>query len=79
LRKLAAEHDLDLAAIAGTGTGGRITKHDVEVRHRRRSPGRGDRLPAPRLSAAAPVGTLRAGRPPVTPLRPRRPARRSCR
>ncbi len=31
VRKLAAEHNLDLAAIAGTGTGGRITKHDVEA------------------------------------------------
>ncbi len=29
VRKLAAEHGLDLAAIAGTGTGGRITKKDV--------------------------------------------------
>jgi 2-oxoglutarate dehydrogenase E2 component (dihydrolipoamide succinyltransferase) len=31
VRKLAAEHHLDLGAIAGTGTGGRITKHDVEA------------------------------------------------
>ena len=31
VRKLAAEHNLDLSAIAGTGTGGRITKHDVEA------------------------------------------------
>ena len=31
VRKLAAEHDLDLSSIAGTGTGGRITKHDVEA------------------------------------------------
>jgi pyruvate dehydrogenase E2 component (dihydrolipoamide acetyltransferase) len=29
VRKLAKEHDLDLAQIAGTGTGGRITKSDV--------------------------------------------------
>ncbi len=31
VRKLAAEHDLDLSAIAGTGTGGRITKQDVQA------------------------------------------------
>jgi pyruvate dehydrogenase E2 component (dihydrolipoamide acetyltransferase) len=31
VRKLAAEHDLDLAQIPGTGTGGRITKKDVEA------------------------------------------------
>jgi pyruvate dehydrogenase E2 component (dihydrolipoamide acetyltransferase) len=29
VRKLAKEHDLDLGQIAGTGTGGRITKSDV--------------------------------------------------
>lgn len=29
VRKLAAEHDVDLATVAGTGTGGRITKQDV--------------------------------------------------
>ncbi len=31
VRKMAAEHGLDLSAVAGTGTGGRITKHDVEA------------------------------------------------
>ena len=31
VRKLAAEHDIDLAALKGTGTGGRITKQDVQV------------------------------------------------
>jgi 2-oxoglutarate dehydrogenase E2 component (dihydrolipoamide succinyltransferase) len=31
VRRLAEEHDLDLARIAGTGTGGRITKRDVEA------------------------------------------------
>jgi pyruvate dehydrogenase E2 component (dihydrolipoyllysine-residue acetyltransferase) len=31
VRKLAAEHNLDLAQISGTGTGGRITKKDVET------------------------------------------------
>jgi pyruvate dehydrogenase E2 component (dihydrolipoamide acetyltransferase) len=29
VRRLAAEHDLDLSSIAGSGTGGRITKQDV--------------------------------------------------
>src|SRR5207248_28329 len=29
VRRLAAEHDLDLSLISGTGTGGRITKNDV--------------------------------------------------
>lgn len=30
VRKLATEHGLDLNTITGTGTGGRITKHDVQ-------------------------------------------------
>ena len=31
VRKLAAEHDVDLESIRGTGTGGRITKQDIMV------------------------------------------------
>jgi pyruvate dehydrogenase E2 component (dihydrolipoamide acetyltransferase) len=31
VRRLADEHDLDLAQVEGTGTGGRITKKDVEA------------------------------------------------
>jgi 2-oxoglutarate dehydrogenase dihydrolipoamide succinyltransferase (E2 component) len=31
VRKMAQEHGLDLATVAGTGTGGRITKKDVEA------------------------------------------------
>jgi pyruvate dehydrogenase E2 component (dihydrolipoyllysine-residue acetyltransferase) len=31
VRRLAAEHSVDLAAVVGTGTGGRITKSDVEA------------------------------------------------
>jgi pyruvate dehydrogenase E2 component (dihydrolipoamide acetyltransferase) len=30
VRKLAAEHSIDLSRVVGTGTGGRITKHDVQ-------------------------------------------------
>ena len=31
VRRLAAEHDLELAEIPGTGTGGRVTKKDIEA------------------------------------------------
>jgi pyruvate dehydrogenase E2 component (dihydrolipoamide acetyltransferase) len=31
VRKMAAEHSIDLAQVRGTGTGGRITKHDVRA------------------------------------------------
>jgi pyruvate dehydrogenase E2 component (dihydrolipoamide acetyltransferase) len=48
VRRLAAEHGLDLATIAGTGTGGRITKKDVE------SAIAGGGAPAVSASAAAP-------------------------
>src|SRR5215211_6685552 len=30
VRRLAAEHDVDIAEISGTGTGGRVTKKDIE-------------------------------------------------
>jgi pyruvate dehydrogenase E2 component (dihydrolipoamide acetyltransferase) len=31
VRKMAAEHSIDLAQVQGTGSGGRITKHDVQA------------------------------------------------
>jgi pyruvate dehydrogenase E2 component (dihydrolipoamide acetyltransferase) len=31
VRKMASEHSIDLAQVRGTGTGGRITKHDVQA------------------------------------------------
>ena len=31
VRRLASEHSIDLAQVRGTGTGGRITKHDVQA------------------------------------------------
>ena len=44
VRKLAREHDVDLAKLSGTGTGGRVTKQDVLdfVEHRTAAP-----VPAP--------------------------------
>jgi 2-oxoisovalerate dehydrogenase E2 component (dihydrolipoyl transacylase) len=30
VRRLAAEHDIDISGISGTGTGGRVTKKDIE-------------------------------------------------
>src|SRR3712207_6791370 len=30
VRRLAAEHDVDISEISGTGTGGRVTKKDIE-------------------------------------------------
>ncbi|HUC56469.1 MAG TPA: 2-oxo acid dehydrogenase subunit E2 [Streptosporangiaceae bacterium] len=56
VRKLAAEHSIDLATLSGTGVGGRIRKQDVLEAARA---GRGDETPgtapsAPAAPAAAP-------------------------
>jgi 2-oxoglutarate dehydrogenase E2 component (dihydrolipoamide succinyltransferase) len=64
-RRMAEEHGLDLGRVAGTGTGGRVTREDVE-----RHLGAGDAAPAAPVSApggvAAPgagVGASASGRP----------------
>ncbi|HLZ31515.1 MAG TPA: 2-oxoglutarate dehydrogenase complex dihydrolipoyllysine-residue succinyltransferase [Chloroflexota bacterium] len=54
-RRMAEEHGLDLASVEGTGTGGRVTREDVE-RH---------------LGAAAsPAAPAAASKPPLTPEQP---------
>jgi pyruvate dehydrogenase E2 component (dihydrolipoamide acetyltransferase) len=61
VRKLAAEHDVDLGSIAGTGVGGRIRKQDVldAARHLR-----GAEAPRP---AAVPAGPAPAPQPAFAP------------
>lgn len=51
VRKLAREHNVDLAKVSGTGTGGRVTKQDVLdfVEHRTTAP---VTAPAPRQASA---------------------------
>jgi pyruvate dehydrogenase E2 component (dihydrolipoamide acetyltransferase) len=62
VRKLAAEHDIDLSSIAGTGVGGRIRKQDVLDAARQR---RGGEAPRPAAAAAsAPPAQTAAGAPP---------------
>jgi 2-oxoglutarate dehydrogenase E2 component (dihydrolipoamide succinyltransferase) len=58
VRKLAAEHDIDLGSIAGTGVGGRIRKQDVLDAARLRRGGE-----PPRPAPAAPPPTVPAGLP----------------
>lgn len=57
VRKLAAEHNVDLASLKGTGVGGRIRKQDVL-----------DAAKAP-AEAAAPAPAAAAAAPEVSPLR----------
>jgi pyruvate dehydrogenase E2 component (dihydrolipoamide acetyltransferase) len=60
VRKLAREHNIDLAQVSGTGTGGRVTKQDVLdfVEHRSSAPAAAPAAPAPstpRPAAPAPA------------------------
>jgi pyruvate dehydrogenase E2 component (dihydrolipoamide acetyltransferase) len=66
VRKLAAEHDVDLAALTGTGVGGRIRKQDVlEAARTRQAPPAQQSRPAAPAPAAAPAPVA------VSPLRGR--------
>jgi pyruvate dehydrogenase E2 component (dihydrolipoamide acetyltransferase) len=58
VRKLAAEHGVDLGSIAGTGVGGRIRKQDVLDAARQRRGG-----DAPRPAAAPPAAAAQAAPP----------------
>ena len=70
VRKLAAEHGVDLATVAGTGVGGRIRKQDVVDAARVRR----EAIAAAQQSAAA-DGQAAAGRPPAGQAQgPSRPA-----
>ena len=75
VRKMAAEHNLDLAAIPGTGVAGRVTKHDVvgyiEAGRRGGPPSEPARQPEP-AAAAAPVSAGAAARAPA-PAQPADP------
>ena len=65
VRRLAAEHDVDLSALRGTGVGGRIRKQDVLDAARNGSGSYGE--PAP---AAAPTPTITQPAPAAAPSAP---------
>ncbi|OBB97035.1 2-oxoglutarate dehydrogenase, E2 component, dihydrolipoamide succinyltransferase [Mycobacterium sp. 852002-30065_SCH5024008] len=59
VRKLATEHDIDLAGITGTGVGGRIRKQDVLAAAEKKQ--QAQKAPAPaQAPAAAPAGEGKA-------------------
>ncbi|GAA3041307.1 2-oxoglutarate dehydrogenase, E2 component, dihydrolipoamide succinyltransferase [Pseudonocardia yunnanensis] len=69
VRKLAAEHDVDLSVITGTGVGGRIRKQDVLAAAESRKPApEPERAPAP-AAAAAPAASA-----PAAPTRMPKPS-----
>jgi 2-oxoglutarate dehydrogenase E2 component (dihydrolipoamide succinyltransferase) len=72
VRKLAAEHGVDLAQVVGTGTGGRITKNDVLafVAQAPAAPPAAAPVPAPAAPAAAAVQApvAPAGQAPAAPV-----------
>jgi pyruvate dehydrogenase E2 component (dihydrolipoamide acetyltransferase) len=67
VRKLAAQHDVDLSTINGTGVGGRIRKQDViAAAEARRAEAAPEPTPAPAPAASAPAT---AAEPEISPLR----------
>jgi pyruvate dehydrogenase E2 component (dihydrolipoamide acetyltransferase) len=61
VRKLAAEHGVDLSSIRGTGVGGRIRKQDVLAAAEKASAARAEPQPAAAAPATAPPATAPAG------------------
>ncbi|MDX6020986.1 2-oxoglutarate dehydrogenase complex dihydrolipoyllysine-residue succinyltransferase [Scandinavium sp. V105_16] len=72
IRRLLAEHNLDAAAIKGTGVGGRLTREDVE-KHLAKAPAKTEaKAPAAAPAAApAPLAGRSEKRVPMTRLRKR--------
>jgi pyruvate dehydrogenase E2 component (dihydrolipoyllysine-residue acetyltransferase) len=77
VRKMAAEHNVDISAVAGTGLAGRVTKNDILGYI---EGGEAGRVPSGRVGSVAPVaaGTVSdravASPPPRTPASPLPPA-----
>ncbi|HID9100641.1 TPA: 2-oxoglutarate dehydrogenase complex dihydrolipoyllysine-residue succinyltransferase [Klebsiella quasipneumoniae] len=73
IRRLLAEHNLDAAAIKGTGVGGRLTREDVE-KHLAKAPAPAEAKAPASAAAAAPapqLGIRSEKRVPMTRLRKR--------
>ncbi|HHT0376290.1 TPA: 2-oxoglutarate dehydrogenase complex dihydrolipoyllysine-residue succinyltransferase [Raoultella planticola] len=71
IRRLLAEHNLDAAAIKGTGVGGRLTREDVE-KHLAAAPAKAEaKAPAAAAAPVAQLGHRSEKRVPMTRLRKR--------
>jgi 2-oxoglutarate dehydrogenase E2 component (dihydrolipoamide succinyltransferase) len=75
VRKIAAEHQVDIRQVPGTGIGGRVTKQDIlgalETRAEAPAPAApAPPPPTPPAAAPAPAPSLAAGRVEVVPMSP---------
>ncbi|QHM70302.1 2-oxoglutarate dehydrogenase complex dihydrolipoyllysine-residue succinyltransferase [Mixta intestinalis] len=70
IRRLIAEHDLDAAAIKGTGVGGRLTREDVE-KHLKQQPAAAKAEPKAEAAPQQPLAGRSEKRVPMTRLRKR--------
>jgi pyruvate dehydrogenase E2 component (dihydrolipoamide acetyltransferase) len=68
VRKLAAEHDIDLGSITGTGVGGRIRKQDVLDAARQRRGGEPPRPVPPAAPPQQPATPAAPAGPPTAPI-----------
>jgi pyruvate dehydrogenase E2 component (dihydrolipoamide acetyltransferase) len=70
VRKLAQEHSVDLRQVTGTGTGGRITKEDIEAFISKYPAGAPAAAPAAPAYASTPAGGQQVPSPAITPATP---------
>ena len=80
VRKIAAEHQVDIRAIPGTGIGGRVTKQDIlgHIETRPDTPAPAEAAAAPAAAAPAAVPCASAGRSAPAAAPPHLPRRRRC-
>jgi 2-oxoglutarate dehydrogenase E2 component (dihydrolipoamide succinyltransferase) len=75
VRRIARENNVDLAAVSGTGLGGRISKNDILSFVQQHGPGSATARPsAAPVVTMAPPQTARAVAPATSPAPPQRPA-----
>ena len=70
VRKIAAEHDVDISGVAGTGIGGRVTKQDILEHIDRRASPSPTPSPAPPPATAPPPPSVRPSPPPAVGASP---------
>jgi len=70
VRKIAAEHNVDISSVAGTGIGGRVTKQDILEHIDRQASPPATPSPAPPPATAPPPPSVRPSPPPAVGASP---------